>query len=130
MKVNVIKAGYRINVGSWKNDYDNYHTKTKEGCSAQEVKFIIAICKLFNYDKFRNSDVPVRELHDAIVNVISEHEFARGSIEAQVEQVSDIVYDLIGTAKDGSYRAFERVTVDYIPEEIAIQDVTEEFEND
>jgi hypothetical protein len=141
-----IKKGYRITVTSWENDADNYNTKSIEGLDENEIKFHVELAKMHvseNQDRnaFGNiydpSDLE-REKHvEALTalgmrypGVINNWIVEEGE-EVLVEDYSTLIHDSLGELGLRGSEFYTRVTesfvVEYIPEDIHIQDVTAQF---
>lgn len=142
MSKTTIKAGYRIHVTTWENDADNYKTESMEGLTEGNVKFIIAICNLLkdgcnNKSYFGNSyDKYPAGLDEAIEKVIAnftdeDRTFTQHGGDFVIdthEYVDDaIIHELGLSGGDFATRVFEKAVVEYIPEDIVIDVVTDRF---
>lgn len=131
-----IKQGHQLHITSWENDGDNYKTKTVDGLTKDEVKYLISIAKLFypengrNSNGFGNSDISdktyekIWESYKRIPvpeDVSDDWKF--NNIDEMMEVFAD---ELIGIWNEGSvFRVYDSFKVYYIPNEIT--DVTQEF---
>jgi hypothetical protein len=134
--MSIIKAGYRITVTSWENDADNYNTKTVDGLDEQETKFHIDLLKLIAgshcNDKavfgnlYEPDDSEVEAFEKAATEVLTKH----GKLEEDYEPL-DIAIDIIGTytgwGEGYLTRVAESIVVEYVPQEIIIEDVSTKF---
>lgn len=143
-----IKAGYRLEVLSWENDGDNYNTKVLDGLSIRQVQFFTKLCKMLKSKNsrgdtanFGNMYAPsdeevaayiaaVRPLARAYVDVINCEGYTETDIEDD-EDLGDRLYDftsdLIGNSEYYYHRVVESFSVQYVPEDIELQDVTNQF---
>lgn len=153
MKQTIIPAGYRVTIESWENDADNYKTKIVEGLQKPSVEFLIDFAKLFHsrnnwngpkghgnmYDPHANE---LNNFREAYVEVIKKHiakdteqtllqyfwdEDNNKLYDDQHDGVMELAYELGLSGGDFYTRVFESAKVEYIPNEIILQDVTEEF---
>lgn len=153
MTQTVIPKGYRITVESWENDADNYKTKIMEGFEKSSVEFITEFVKLFysknNYrgpkgfgNMYEPSDKELKGFAEACNLVIKKHinkdtentvrqyfwdDDANSFYEDHHEGVIDLAYDLGLSGGDFYTRVLDSFKVEYVPVEIILQDVTEEF---
>lgn len=140
-------AGYYLNVTTWENDGDNYRTVSAHYTSEADVRGAIEICKLF---RSKNSH-PNPGIGNATQNDFSEiidglYDFIKknpGVLTVTAEEIEDdegdgtlLVYRLLGSIPklglvgdfDWFYtRVFERFTVEYFPEDVFCDDLTEQF---
>ena len=141
-KTNIIPAGYRVTIVSWENDADNYSTVVLDGLEREYVNFLVKFANLFKSGKFGNMyephDSEISNLAKACVPLIKDSYLAiqaRYSPDWSVDfddksEVTDVISEEMGTIHGCSEfysRVTESVTVEYIPEEIRILDVTAEF---
>jgi hypothetical protein len=153
MTQTIIPAGYRVTIESWENDADNYKTKVVEGLNESSVKFIIDFVKLFysknNYhgpkgfgNIYDPSEKECKAFEEAYNNVVNSHiekdteekirqyfwdDEVDGFYEDHCEGVMDFAYDLGLRGGDFYTRVLDSYKVEYVPVEIILQDVTEEF---
>lgn len=132
----IIKAGYRITVGTWENDGDNDRTKVMEGVSKEHIPFIAAVCNLFesgsrNANCFGNmyepSEQEVNALQEALRGVIEQHASRPDHCDSPEAVLDTLGWGLGLTGGEFYTRVFESIKVEYIPQDIMIQDVTHEF---
>lgn len=145
----IIKKGYRLTVRSWENDADNYKTVSMDGLNEDQVRFYVAICKrmtprCWDKNKFGNLYDPTDEKVEAFNQSLNETVEAHGGIltvfpDTLQEDIddcdgdfSDWVYDAlgdIGLTGGGEFftRVCDKFTVEYVEQDIAIPDVTEQF---
>lgn len=145
----VIPAGYRVTVHSWENDADAKRTITKEGLSKEMAKFFVEFARLFysqnNYHGpkgFGNVYQPSRrsldDAHAASREVILANwdAFTEMWDDIEPEELSDddciwditseLHYELFGGG-EFHFRVLESFKVEYLPVEVHLSDVTEEF---
>lgn len=152
-KQTVIPAGYRITVESWENDADNYKTKIMEGLQKASVEFLVDFVELFHsQNNYRGPkghgnmyDPDVNKLNnfrEAYVEVIKKHitkDTEPKLLEYFWDEDNNLMYDdshdgvmelayELGLSGGAFYaRVLDSIKVEYIPNEIVLQDVTEEF---
>lgn len=151
-----IKAGYRITIDSWEGDLDFPDTVTMEGYSREEAQFVVEFCKLFSYKaRFANiyecSASEMNALGKTLAKLIIKHQpvsygivSSFGIDEAMVntslkEENYDEILDSFHQEWFGEFfgrgnpqfprvtRVCERIKVEYIPQDILIEDVSKEF---
>lgn len=152
-KQTVIPAGYRITVESWENDADNYKTEIMEGLQKTSVEFLVDFAKLF-YSKNNwngpkghgNMNEPrAKELNDfreSYMQIVTKHitkdtepsllqyfwdEDNNLLYDDQHDGIMELAYELGLSGGEFFTRVLDSVKVEYIPSEIVLQDVTEEF---
>jgi hypothetical protein len=132
-KQTVIKAGYRISVHTWENDWDNHNTEILDGVTKEHVPFIVAICKLFtSWDKgFGNiydDDDKEKEMNEALEKVIGNFT-ERPKYCDTVNNLYDSLLYYLGITRSSDYctRVVETIKIEFIPQDIYINDVTDQF---
>lgn len=134
-----IKAGYKIEVISWENDGDNYSTKSKEGLTKEQTQLYVDICNLMS-GEFGNMYEPDNAETDAlnveVADILLKHKDT--VLELFDEDVAildnemcegifrDVHYDLFGSSEFYT-RRLDKLTVTYVPYELVLEDVTEQF---
>lgn len=141
MKYTTLPAGYRLTVNSWENDGDASATKIVAGLTRTQVKYYLEFLKLLENDsEYSNMFDPTFEqiaaFHAEFVQIAKKYsaELVEACAPTGQHQVHAAVVKLnemlLGWGSEGFYtRVFESFKVEYFPEEILIQDVTEEFNN-
>jgi len=136
--MSVIKAGYRLTVSSWENDADSYNTRTIDGLDDNKVRFHVDLLKLIagsrhNGPTFGNmydpSDKELEAFEKAVIKVLEKHPASNEGFTAAAEAL-DIANDIIGdyTGYSEFYtRVVESIVVEYVPQEITIEDVSTKF---
>lgn len=131
--MSVIKAGYRLSVTSWENDADNYNTEIVDGLSKSEVQLAVDLLNLVkdsssNTDLFGNMYDPDESEIEAFKAAIEEV-FKKNGIEEEqpFDLAMDLYYDYGIGASEFFTRVAEKVVVEYVPADITISDVTQEF---
>jgi hypothetical protein len=126
----IIKAGYRLSVTSWENDGDNYQTHSIDGLNEEKVKNLIELVSLF---ESRNSS------KNKFGNIYEANKFERENLDLELKQFLNALGDVdiikdhwlssLGLFRTGDFytRVFEEFTVEYVPTEIVIEDVTKKF---
>lgn len=137
--MSVIKAGYRITVVSWENDADNYRTITRDGLRKEEVQRDVEFLKLIagSYNRHDDDNKVFGNLYEPREGVLEEFEAAvrqlmtNYDIEVNEEWPLDYfleeVCEYTGWSEGYTTRVVEKITVEYVPHEIIIDDVTKEF---
>lgn len=138
----VIKAGYRLTVQTWENDADNYNSGAVEGMTRDEAVFIADFVKLFASRHCHTS----RGIGNMYEPDSAERDRATERVKEVVErhlvtiQASDkfthflnggwhdCAYDLTLAGGEFWTRVLDSFRVEYIPEDVHLQDVTKEFE--
>lgn len=136
----IIKRGYRITCDTWENDGDSPNSVTKDGYSEVQCRFLCEVLSLFSADKFGNicdgeTDL-IEGLSNNLVSICKKypgifktfnHEVYEDDETDLIEGTMDLVYDF-GTARGDYYtRVVEKITVEYLPVDVIIEDVTERF---
>lgn len=135
--MSVIKPGYRITCTSWENDADNYNTKTVDGLSEDTVRFHVDLLKLIAgsncNDKtvFGNMYEPrneaIKAFEAAVLEVLRKHDKLDLEYDT-LDTAMSIIGDYTGYGDDGFFtRVVESLEVEYIPQEIIIEDVSNKF---
>jgi hypothetical protein len=134
--MSTIKAGYRITVTSWENDADNYNTHTIDGLDEPTTKYHVELLRLIKgshcNDKtvfgnlYEPRDSEVEAFEKAAIEVLAKH----GKLEDDYEPLDiavDILYDYTGCSEGYLTRVAEYISVEYVPQEIVIEDVSNKF---
>lgn len=134
--MSTIKAGHRITVTSWENDADNYNTKTVDGLDDQETKFHVDLLKLVagsncndktvfgNMYEPRDSEI---EEFEKAVNVVFDKHNKHSDKHHAIDIAMDIIGDYTGYGEGFYTRVAESIVVEYVPQEIIIEDVSTKF---
>ena len=145
----VIRSGYRITCSSWENDWDNHNTKTIDGLTEDEAAFICDVLTHFKShhsgknmwgNMYEPKDDKIAGFVEAMNEVIERHPCAKKYLsienfddmsedeiaECQVESLRDFLYDMWGGGEFFT-RVVESIRVEYIPETITLDDVSEIF---
>lgn len=139
-KFNTILAGYRFTFVSWENDGDNKKTIVKEGVQEAEAKLLGKLASLIqlggcglenNYEPSEKEQkkafkilLPIFEKHKDIFDE-SDMNLFRKDVGQMVDYINE---NMLGHGEDGYWmRALQSTKVEYIPEEINIEDVTSKF---
>lgn len=148
-KQTIIKQGYRLTLKTWENDGDNYNSHVEEGLSEPEVRFWVDIFEAFTSGSEENGEIgnmydpDDKEMacyHRTIAAIIRNHRnavfslFEFDPIEADaedselVDRVSDSFYDWTLSCGEFFTRVADEWTVEYVPTEIVLIDVSADFE--
>ena len=135
--MSTIKAGYRITVTSWENDADNYNTETCDGLSEDTARFHIDLLKLIAGSNcndntvfgnmYEPGDEELEVFEEAATKVLEKHDQFDSKYDA-LDIATDIIGNYTGYSSDGFYtRVAESIVVEYVPQEIIIEDVSSKF---
>lgn len=135
----IIKAGYKLSVTSWENDGDNYQTHSMDGLSEEMVKNLIKLVSLFKSESrspnnFANmydpSDKDIEKLDKKLIEFkdVLGYKHAKND-EEHIDYIKEKWLSELGIYLSGDFytRVFEDFTVEYVPTEIVIEDVTYKF---
>lgn len=132
----VIQAGYEIEVKSWENDGDNYNTKSIQGYNKADTAFIVEFVRLYssknarpnggfgNMGDWDNQEPRYAAEKAVVVKHKDTSAFARAIFDKEEENP---YYELFGASDTYQTRVLEYVKVFYHPEDVVIDEVTEEF---
>jgi hypothetical protein len=146
----IIKKGFRVTVETWENDADNYNSGSVEGLSRQEAAFLVDFVKLFRSKNNHHSrgignmydpnDSEIEKAFERVKEVVEKH---RNTVEDS-EEIKQYFFDDEGdvcedgwveyadelTLSGGEFytRVMDSYKVEFIPEDIVLDDVTREFE--
>lgn len=147
-KETIIPAGYRLTVTTWENDGDHYKTKVLEGLTKERVTALVELSKLFSSknnggaakgyigNMYDPNDAERSRAKRAIDRVLKKYpgEFPPiddADVDDEDTDINDGVWDLIyelGLAGGDFYtRVMETFKVEYMPVEVRLNDVTEDF---
>jgi NADH:ubiquinone oxidoreductase subunit B-like Fe-S oxidoreductase len=145
----VIKKGYRVTVKTWENDADNYNSGAVEGLSRPEAAFLVEFVKLFsskndhrnrgigNMYEPRQSEIVAAEAR--IKEVVEKHKATIEDSEMMKEYFlaedgsvdeggwHEYAYEMTLTGGEFYTRVMESFKVEFIPQDIVLEDVTKEF---
>ena len=145
----IIKKGYRVTVKTWENDADNYKSGSIEGLSHQEAAFLVDFVKLFSSQNDRRnrgignmydpSEAEREKAFERVKKVVEKHRTAVENNE-EIKQYffdedvyffedvwAEYAYEL--TLSGGVFytRVMDSYKVEFIPQDIVLEDVTGEF---
>lgn len=139
MKHTVIPAGYRLTVVSWENDRDNYNTEVIEGLSKPKCALYVDLCKALKNDAF-DSDDRLCNMYDpsekeiekvtlTLQEIINSHNIDEDEDEDEIDPI-EYLSDL-GLSGQSEYltRVCDSFNVEYLPHDIIMEDVTDQFDN-
>lgn len=143
--MSVIKAGYRITVESYENNGDACRTVTVDGLSLDDAKFHARILSLINttsqYGCMLSDD---EELVDSFVyecrSIINSGKYVVNGLHTldTISTSNDVLFDFIKDEILSQYvgypeydiyatRKVDNITVEFIPTEIDLGDITSQF---
>ena len=146
--MSIIKKGYRITVNSWENDSDNWQIITQDGYTKNQMQFIVDMLKLLEDDEVSNcydpSEDQLNEIGEKVRDEImvsigtgtdvNEAMIDLGVILDLEDDNREVAYaysymmqPFIGSSEDWFLRTMDSYTIEYVPEDIEFQDVTNEF---
>lgn len=151
MATTIIKPGYRLSVTSWENDGDHRRTEVRDGLTKEQAMFWVDICKLhYSRNNFENKGFgnlfepntgEQSAYAAAVTGVLFKHPAMIDTLGIELnadagETLAMAVYDaplefayevgLAGT--EGQFtRVLESFTVELVPIQIELLDVTSEF---
>ena len=149
----IIPPGYRLTIGSWENDADNYKTTVLEGLTKERVEYLLELCRNFTSgsnnggatfgNMYEPSDTRLAQATDRILEVMARHPAALTEDEVDLlngtgdyEDLSkddigytcqEIIGDLLSYSENYTFRVYDGATVQFVPHQIEMQDVTHEF---
>lgn len=141
----VIPAGYRITVETWENDGDSNNTKEQAGLTKVEASFLADACRQFKSSSNREGGVgnmydpdskELQMFEERMVELSARHPEMKNSekykdyFESEEnisEAIHELLYDFRLTGGEFYTRVCDSFKVDYIAEDIYIDDVTKEF---
>jgi len=151
-KFTKIEAGYRISIKSWECDGDNANTKVLSELTKDVVQFYVALCNMHKSQNssadtqtfgnmYEPSDTEIEAHQTALSVLVKQHQAAFVSIFApwhideenvfnpdhMTDECQDLLYTIGLSCGDYYTRVFESILVEYIPVEIKIEDVTDQF---
>lgn len=131
-----IKPGYRITVASWENDADNYRTVTVDGYTEEKTKFLVDLLKLVAGSRCNDRSVfgnmyepnkTEREAFEKAIDEVFQKHGEPGHPEyGTADWGREYITDFTGYSEFYT-RVVETIIVEYVPEPIAIKDVSKEF---
>ena len=134
--MSTIKAGYRLTVTSWENDADNYRTISRDGLTETQVKGYVDMLKLLmgSYcndrkvfgNLYEPTEFEEEDFCNAIRPVMDKHGIEYDN-EYPTDTFCDIAGDFTGYGEGYMTRVVESMTVEYVPQEIVIEDVSKTF---
>lgn len=146
-----IKAGYRLEIGSWENDADNCRTEVLDGLTEEQVRELLKLFKLFSKshrqggvgNMYEPSDKELDKYCEKLLDVYSSNpEFWNNYLSLSPEEVqglaengalfAEIVSDgliwIVGLAGSEFFtRMLDSYKVVYTPVDITLEDVTSKF---
>ena len=128
MKTTIIPKGYRLTISSWENDLDSPRTEVLEGLSEEQVREYVALCTVL-----MDSQGPVSNLYDPSKEECNEVTDALlKALEPINKEISgdtatDMLWDIGLSSGEFYTRVCEDFKVEYLPEDVVFEDVTERF---
>lgn len=148
--MSIIKKGFRVTVKTWENDADNYNSGELQGLSRPEAAFLVDFVKLFSsQNNHKNRGIgnmyepSSKEIAEAQVRVKEVVERHRAAVEGNADMKQyffnddgevhkygwhEYAYELSLTGGEFWTRVMDSFTVEFIPADVVLEDVTKEFE--
>jgi hypothetical protein len=135
-KFTKIPKGYRITIESYENDMDFGDTTVVEGISEEEVKQVVSLCTVMQTEEYANlyyprdrQKVKLFNILNTIFDYISDCVVTIDNLDEYEDDFCNILseYGFIGKAEDQFTRYCQSYKIEYLPEDIFIEDVTEKF---
>jgi hypothetical protein len=131
LKATTIPAGYRLTIKSWENDGDAKQTVIVNGLTEARAAFYVDLCK-FCSDQFGNLYCPSkkeRDLADSILTtiMINNNMVEKGNEKYVTDHARDYMYELGLCGGEYYSRQCEDWKVEYLPEPLTMEDVTDRF---
>ena len=135
-KFTKIPKGYRITIKSCENDGDYSDTTIIEGLSELDITQLVALCNLMETEDYGNLYYPEEDQKVALFNAINsvfnlviDYKVTLENIEEYEDGFWRIINEsgFLGKGDDQFTRYCDGYKVEYIPEDILIEDVTEKF---
>ena len=128
----IIKKGYRLTVKSWENDYDQVREDSTSGLSKQKVADLITILNFFKKGFWEGGlgNVNHHEFDEYIARIeeqVLPLEEAKRLGCTDADHITEIACDYLGCSDTYVTRMLEHCTVEFVPEDIKLKDVTSEF---
>lgn len=131
-KFTKIPKGYRITIESYENDGDFGDTTVIEGLSEDAVKNVVALCTVMKtehgnlYYPSDEQKVKLFNILNRIFNCVSDYIVTEDNLEEYEDDFYNILAEtgFIGKEQDQFTRYCK---VEYLPEDVFIEDVTERF---
>lgn len=136
----IIPAGYRLSVVSWENDGDAYQTRVFEGLTRERAEFLIEVAELTSRGKFGNlyepSDTKLKKLGEAALALFKRFP-GQSNFEPQGDEAADLEeardcfgdlhFTLCGSSEHFYTRVLESWKIEYVPHEIVLENVSNQF---
>lgn len=139
-KFTVIPVGYRFTFTSWENDGDNYNTIIKEGVNEDNAQLLGELAYNLSMGNTGLENVyepskkeketgyavlwPIFEKHKALFDSKTFEQFEKDG----ANMVAYIDSHILGSSSEGYLmRGLGDYKIEYIPEKIVIEDVTDKF---
>lgn len=135
-KFNIIPAGYRFTFVSWENDGDNYKTIIKEGVEEKQAKLLVELAKADSglENAYEPDETELKTGYNVLWPIFEKHKdvFSSKQMEsfkADVGAMTEYINEkILGYSSEGYWmRVLDSYKIEYIPEEIKIEDVTDKF---
>lgn len=129
--MSTIKKGYKLTIKSSENDYDYVQDISFEGMSKQKVEDVLEILTFFKKSYWEGGlgnacDHEFDEYIKRIEELVLPLDAAKRLECTSADHITEIASDYLGYTEQYT-RMFEMFTVEFIPEDIEIKDVTSEF---
>lgn len=126
-----IPAGYRFTFDSWENDADNNKTKILEGVSLEDAQFLSELCKILQAqgtgleNEYEPDDKTYKKAFKILKPLFKKYKKPQNDIYEMCDYIAENILDY--SAEEYGLRVLDGVKVQYIPQDILIEDVTAKF---
>lgn len=148
MKLNTIKAGYRLTVNTWENDGDNCNSRTEDGLTESGVRFWVDIFKAhrsknsgdgFIGNIYDPNEDEIEKYNAKIASIMREHPnavfgiFGVDLVDNEIsdkelaDNFADIGHDWTLSSSEFHSRVVEDWVVEFTPVQLILGDVTDDF---
>ena len=120
----VIPKGYRLTIDSWENDGDLSKTVIIDGLSENEINYYVEICKALK-GKLGNLYDPSEEELDELDTFAVSLGLKYGEMDSC--DLNEQLYVMGLSSEEFHTRMCDGFKVEYLPEKVVLQDVTDKF---
>lgn len=145
----IIPAGYRLTIHSYENDLDAASVEIVEGLSEDRTRFLLDMCRVCGAGGHGNLyDASAEELRAACLalqavmlqhmEVLTDEEkaLALGELDLDDDELvwcevseglQEFMSNLLSSGDEYAFREFNGATVEFVPTEITLEDVSDRF---
>jgi hypothetical protein len=138
MKTTTISFGYRLTIMSWENDGDNYVNKTTSGLGSEMAHFYVGLAQLCTIgwgNMYQPNEQERCAFNAACVKMVREKLEAfklpvhwKDFDDKKIQDICDDAKHVLGLVScDYFTRVTQSILVEYLPNTIVLQNVTDEF---